>query len=158
MKRDKRNHIARDTVRNVCIGVRGSDQPYGEEKQVDTELPLPEQSTVEVIEKGRCSMETGPIPGLNAEGNKEMKPEVKEEKKAMSVIVEEGEYEALSMHIDDKMNPVPRDLLFSGYTKLANPIIELLDANDEWMDQRPIGTQERASQHVESEREREKRK
>ena len=152
MERDKRNHIAWDMVRNVRIGVRGSDQPYGEEKQVDTELPLPEQSTGEVIEKGGCSMETGHIPGLDAESNKEMKPDVEEEKKEMLVIVEEDEYEALSVHIDDKLNHAPHDLLFSSYTKLENPIIELSDATDGWMEQRPIGSQEWTSLYVESER------
>lgn len=55
------------------------------------------------------------------------------------VIFEEDEYELLPTHVDEKMRPIPHDLIRFDCTELGNPPGEILYETDEWTGRKPVG-------------------
>ena len=72
---------------------------------------------------------------------------------AMPVIFEQDEYELLTTHVNDRLNPIPHDLVRFDCAELENPLREPLYETDEWIEQKPVGKQVWIIPHVSSEKE-----
>ena len=69
----------------------------------------------------RGDEEVMPSPGVNVKDPNDTDQDVETKMKAAPVIFDQGEFEARSTYIDEKLNPVPHDLLRFNCTELENP-------------------------------------